>query len=126
MQTREAPDVIYFDPLVFDRVTDNLLTNAAKYTERGSIVVEVTGNDDFIIIQVSDSGRGIDETELERIFQPGGSSKDHRANDSFGVGLSVVLQLLEQVGGSLEVMSQPGRGTTFWANFPIGSESTLR
>ncbi len=125
MQTREAPATIYFDPLVFDRVTDNLLTNAAKYTERGSIVVEVSGNNEFIVIQVSDSGRGIDEGELERIFQPGGSSKDQRARDSFGVGLSVVLQLLEQVGGSLEVMSQPGRGTTFWANFPIGSEATL-
>jgi signal transduction histidine kinase len=126
MRTREAPDTIYFDPLVFDRVTDNLLTNAAKYTERGSIVVEVTGKDGFIVIQVSDSGRGIDEVELERIFQPDGSNKDSRARDSFGVGLSVVLQLLEQVGGSLEVMSQPGRGTTFWANFPVGSEATLQ
>jgi signal transduction histidine kinase len=126
MQTREAPEEIFFDPLVFDRVVDNLLTNAAKYTERGSIVVEVTGNDDFIIIQVSDSGRGIDEAELERIFRPGGSTKEKRARDSFGVGLSVVLELLEQVGGSLEVMSQPGRGTTFWANFPIGTEATLR
>jgi signal transduction histidine kinase len=126
MQTRDAPEEIFFDPLVFDRVIDNLLTNAAKYTERGSIVVEVTGNDDFIIIKVSDSGRGIDEAELERIFQAGGSTKEKRAQDSFGVGLSVVVELLEQVGGSLEVMSQPGRGTTFWANFPIGSEATLR
>lgn len=126
MKTREAPEEIFFDPLVFDRVVDNLLTNAAKYTERGSIVVEVTGDDDFIIIQVSDSGRGIEEAELERIFRPGGSTKEKRARDSFGVGLSVVLELLEQVGGSLEVMSQTGRGTTFWANFPIGSEATLR
>jgi len=126
MQTREAPDTIYFDPLVFDRVIDNLLTNAAKYTERGSIVVEVGGTPGFIVIQVSDSGRGISDDELQRIFKPGGSDKDRRARDSFGVGLSVVLHLLEQVGGSLEVMSTPGRGTTFWANFPVGSESTLR
>ncbi|MEO8874528.1 MAG: HAMP domain-containing sensor histidine kinase, partial [Polyangiaceae bacterium] len=72
MQTREAPKTIYFDPLVFDRVVDNLLTNASKYTERGSIVVEVGGKPGFIVIQVSDSGRGISEDELERIFQPGG------------------------------------------------------
>lgn len=125
LQTREAPDVIHLDPLVFDRVTDNLLTNAAKYTERGSIVVEVTGTPGFITIKVSDSGRGISEENLEKIFTAGGSNKAERARDSFGVGLSVILQLLEQVGGSLEVMSAEGRGTTFWANFPTGFDTAV-
>lgn len=125
IQTREAPEVINLDPLVFDRVTDNLLTNAAKYTERGSIVVEVTGTPGFITIKISDTGRGISEANLERIFTPGGSKKEERARDSFGVGLSVILQLLEQVGGWLEVMSAEGRGTTFWANFPTGFDSAV-
>lgn len=122
MQTREAPETIVLDPLVFDRVTDNLLTNATKYTERGSIVVEVTGSPGFIVIKISDTGRGIAEADLEKIFQPGGSNKEKRARDSFGVGLSVILQLLEQVGGNLEVMSTVGRGTTFWAYFPTGMD----
>ena len=125
IQTREAPEIINLDPLVFDRVTDNLLTNAAKYTERGSIVVEVTGTPGFITIKISDSGRGISEASLEKIFTPGGSKKEERARDSFGVGLSVILQLLEQVGGWLEVMSAEGRGTTFWANFPTGFDSAV-
>ena len=50
--------------------------------------------------------------------QYGGSKKSARARDSYGVGLSVILQLLDQVGGLLEVQSAPGKGTTFWAHFP--------
>ncbi|MEO9141025.1 MAG: HAMP domain-containing sensor histidine kinase, partial [Polyangiaceae bacterium] len=114
MQTREAPDAIMLDPIVFDRVTDNLLTNASKYTERGSIVVEMGGTPRSVIVKVSDSGRGIAEEDLVRIFTANGSPKAGRAGDSYGVGLSVILQLLEQVGGLLEVQSALGKGTTFW------------
>lgn len=122
MQTREAPDAIMLDPIVFDRVTDNLLTNAVKYTDRGSIVVEVSGSPRAVVVKISDSGRGIAEEDLVRIFTAGGSRTAARARDSYGVGLSVILQLLEQIGGLLEVQSTPGKGTTFWAHFPTGLE----
>ena len=114
--TREAPEAIESNPLLFDRVVDNLLTNAAKYTERGSIVVEVGGRPGALVLKVSDTGRGIADEALHRIFQPGGSTE--RAPGSWGVGLSVVVELLSQVGGRLEVMSRPGVGTTFWAHIP--------
>jgi signal transduction histidine kinase len=117
--TREAPDAIDIDPLLLDRIADNLLTNAAKYTERGSIVVELDGIPGFLVIKVSDTGCGIDPAAIERIFEPGGSSPDSRRGDSFGVGLSVVTQLLERIGGRLEVMSKPGEGTTFWVYLPL-------
>jgi len=122
--TREAPDSIEVDPLLFDRVTDNLLTNAAKYTERGSIVVEVDGSPGFLVIKVSDTGRGIPDEELEKIFHAGGSDTSSRARDSYGVGLSVVVNLLDHIGGKLEVMSKPGRGTTFWIHFPVSAQVT--
>jgi len=118
LSTREAPPTIITDRLVFDRVTDNLLTNATKYTERGSIVVELDGKPGFLTIKVSDTGRGIDPHEIERIFKPEGSDPKRREDGSHGVGLSVVVQLLGQIGGKLEVKSIPGRGTTFWAHFP--------
>ena len=124
--TREAPDRIETDTLVFDRVVDNLLTNAAKYTERGSIVVEVGGLPGFLTIKVSDTGKGIESIDIERIFQVDGSDQAKRAPHSFGVGLSVAVQLLAQIGGRLEVMSKSNFGTTFWAHFPIQAPSPAR
>jgi signal transduction histidine kinase len=117
--TREAPDAIDIDPLLLDRVVDNLLTNAAKYTERGSIIVECDGTPGFLVLKVSDTGRGMEADQLERSFAVGGSDPSGRARDSFGVGLSVVVQLLDQIGGRLEVMSRPAEGTTFWVYLPL-------
>jgi len=116
--TREAPESIEVDHLLFDRVVDNLLTNAAKYTDRGSIVVELAGSPDALTLKISDTGRGIPDDAIERIFRAGGSDAASRAPGSHGRGLSVVVQLLSQIGGKLDVMSKPGTGTTFWAHFP--------
>ena len=118
-KTREAPESIETDPLLFDRVVDNLLTNAAKYTDRGSIVVEVDGTTEYLTLKVSDTGRGISPEQIDRAFTPEGSDRNARAKNSYGVGLSVVVQLLGQVGGRLEVMSKPDSGTTFWVHFPL-------
>jgi len=114
-----APDSIRTDPMVFDRVLDNILTNAAKYTERGSIVVELDGSPDSLVIKVADTGRGIAAEDLQKTFEPGGSDPNLRARFSHGVGLSVAVQLLGQVGGKLVVMSKPSHGTTFWIHFPL-------
>jgi signal transduction histidine kinase len=119
--TREAPIAIDIDPLLLDRIVDNLLGNAAKYTDRGSVVAELDGTPGFLVIKVSDTGRGMDQEQLERCFTPGGSAPERRARDSFGVGLSVVVQLLDQIGGRLEVMSKIGEGTTFWVHLPLKS-----
>ncbi len=125
-KTREAPEAIETDPLLFDRVVDNLLTNAAKYTERGSIVVEVDGTTEYLTLKVSDTGRGISPEQIDRAFTPEGSERGSRAKNSYGVGLSVVVQLLGQVGGRLEVMSKTDSGTTFWVHFPIAVRSKSR
>jgi signal transduction histidine kinase len=114
-RTREAPEAITMDALFFDRVLDNILTNAAKYTEIGSIVIELDGTPTSLVIKVSDTGRGIASEDLDRTFRPRGV----HGPTGYGVGLSVVVQLLGQVGGRLEVMSKPAHGTTFWVHFPI-------
>lgn len=119
LASRETPPRIETDLLLFDRVIDNLLTNAAKYTERGSIVIELDGKPGFLTVKVSDTGRGIEEDDIRKIFEPDGSAKEARAKYSHGVGLSVVVRLLSQIGGKLEVMSLSGMGTTFWAHFPV-------
>jgi signal transduction histidine kinase len=132
--TREAPDEVLIDPLVFDRVVDNILTNAAKYTDRGSILLEISGtpappgangapNDGrpdlgFLTLKLSDTGHGIQASHVERIFRPRAAEEPSRPN-SYGIGLSSVVRLLAQIGGRLDVMSKAAVGTTFWAHFPV-------
>ncbi len=117
--TREAPPLIAMDRVVLDRVADNLLTNAVKYTEKGNVLVELDGKPGFLTLKVSDTGRGIEEDEKARIFLPNGSNALRRAERSHGVGLSGVARLMNLVGGEIEVMSLPQKGTTFWAHFPV-------
>lgn len=129
--TREAPDEIVIDPLVFDRVVDNLLTNAAKYTDRGSILLEIGGTPasattaggsdrpvgtSFLTLKLSDTGHGI--SAVDKIFHPRPANEPSTPN-SYGIGLSSVVRLMAQIGGRLDVMSKASVGTTFWAHFPV-------
>lgn len=130
--TREAPESVMMDPLVFDRIVDNLLTNAAKYTHRGSVLLEITGTVygsrpgdgeptavDYLTLKLSDTGEGIPSEAIDRIFRPRPANETSPRADSLGVGLSGVVRLLAQIGGRLDVLSKPGMGTTFWAHLPV-------
>lgn len=133
-KTREAPDEILIDPLVFDRVVDNILTNAAKYTDRGSILLELSGTPSlpsngnaeapaarpaYLTLKLSDTGQGIAAAQVERIFRPRPAHEVATRANSYGIGLSSVVRLLAQIGGRLDVMSKQDVGTTFWAHLPI-------
>lgn len=118
---REAPEHIRTDTALFNRIVDNLLVNAASQTQRGSIVVEVSGVPGFLTIKVSDTGPGLSEDDLSRVFRP--IQRTAVSPASAGPGLSVVVQLLARIGGKLEMMSTPGHGATFWAHIPIDSEA---
>lgn len=118
-RVREAPDRVVVDPMVLSRILDNLLTNAAKYTETGSIVLEVGGTPGHLTLKLSDTGRGMEPERLERAFIGGATSPNERAAHSYGVGLSVVVDLLRRIGGRVEVMSKEGVGTTFWVHVPL-------
>lgn len=127
----DAPGVIVIDPLVFDRVVDNLLTNAAKYTDRGSIQLELSGvtgprdGDRCLTLELTDTGRGIPENRIAAIFRPRPASEPKGPN-SYGIGLSSAVALLGQIGGRLEVSSQPGVGSTFAAFFPVSPPEAKR
>ncbi len=118
-QTREAPARVRLDSVLLDRVLDNLLTNAAKYTDRGSILVELDGVPGQLCIRISDTGRGISQDRLQQVF--GGTTPDAAplVGTSLGLGLSVVVRTLAQLQGRLEVMSRAGHGTTFWLYLPV-------
>ncbi len=116
-QTREAPDSFRVDVVLLDRVLDNILTNAAKHTERGSVAVEVGGTPGFVTIKVSDSGKGMTDERIQAVLSP--RSAGIPSSTGWGVGLSVVVDLLRRAGGRLEAVSKPGTGTTIWAHFPL-------
>ncbi len=118
-QTREAPKQVRLDSVLLDRVLDNLLTNAAKYTDRGSILVELDGVPGQLCIRISDTGRGIPPERLHQVFEGTTPDSAPGVGTSLGLGLSVVVRTLAHLHGRLEVMSRAGHGTTFWLYLPV-------
>lgn len=119
-----APESIVVDRLVFDRVVDNLLTNAAKYTDQGNIrlVLRAPRLDESalgcgLVLEVADTGRGIPKEKIAEILRPRATGMP-RTKESWGVGLSSAIRLLNQIGGRLEVTSEVDIGSTFRARFP--------
>ncbi len=93
----------------------NLVANGCKFTERGQIAIRVRRGDDGVIIEVSDTGIGIDPSRLAEVFEPfvqvdASSTKEHGGT---GLGLSIAARLAGELGGHIEAASVPGRGTTF-------------
>jgi signal transduction histidine kinase len=105
---------VYADPARLRQVLVNLLTNAAKFTDAGQISVRTrTLDDDTQIVEISDTGIGIPLSELHSIFEPfrRGSQAGHIGGA--GIGLALSRQLTEAMGGTLTVVSAPGKGSTF-------------
>ena len=94
----------------------HLVRNAVDHgiETRGRVIVEIARRDNWITITVTDDGRGIDPSLLDRIFQPGFSTAAEVSNISGrGVGLDVVKTTVEDLGGSVTVSSEPGKGSSF-------------
>jgi signal transduction histidine kinase len=98
----------------------NLLSNAAKFTDRGEVELVVTAQSDQIFIRVRDSGMGIAEQDLEQIFEPFlqlERGPTRRAGGT-GLGLSVTRKLARLLGGDVTVTSRIGSGSTFTVTLP--------
>lgn len=122
----EVPTLaVYGDPHRLEIVLTNLLGNALKFTpDGGRISVRLGGSDKSCVVAVEDSGPGIPENELGRIFdrfyQVEGSQR--RRQGGAGIGLSLARKLCELHGGSIAVASVVGQGTTFSVTLPLGRE----
>ncbi|MDX1584933.1 MAG: ATP-binding protein, partial [Thermoanaerobaculia bacterium] len=112
------------DPVRLGQVVENLISNACKYSGEGAAIdVLLEDRTDKVRIVVSDDGAGIEPSDLERIFERFHRVKKDEANaKGTGLGLYITKQIVEMHGGTIEVESQPGEGTTFAIEIPIRLE----
>jgi len=112
---------ISVDPFKIEQVFINLIDNAIKYTEEGKIAVSVGHNDDFIEIAIEDSGIGIQQEHLSRIFERFYVVDKSRSKKfgGTGLGLSIVKHIVNLHNGKINVESTPFKGTKFLITLPI-------
>jgi len=103
----------------------NLLSNALRYTERGKILVGCRRAGDKVRIEVWDSGIGIAEVHIGRIFDEHYQVEDRTHLGSFGLGLAIVQRLGNLLGHRVEVRSRPGEGSCFSIEIPLAREGII-
>ncbi len=117
------PEAIYVDREMWEKIVLNLLSNAFKFTFEGKIKVTLRWCGERVELCVSDTGLGIPEPELPKIFERfhrvrGARSRTHEGT---GIGLALVQELVRLHGGEITVRSQEGHGTAFTISIPSGS-----
>jgi two-component system OmpR family sensor kinase len=111
--------IAHLDELAFSGVVENLLSNAIKYGDRKPIELTLTSGDRLAQLIVRDNGIGIDSKDQDRIFERfervvGGAPKS-----GFGIGLWLVRNLVESMGGSITVLGKSGEGSCFTVTLPL-------
>ncbi|MEM1181652.1 MAG: ATP-binding protein, partial [Acidobacteriota bacterium] len=121
----ELPAPLQADPTRLRQILVNLLSNAIKFTERGHIHVRVQwgAEDSSLRLEVEDSGIGIPEAAVERLFSPFQQvdSSTSRRFGGTGLGLAICKSLAELMDGRIGVDSRRGHGSTFWLELPLGA-----
>lgn len=122
-QSRHVNQVVYgyVDVNFMREIMDNLIGNACKYTPAGgSIYVNVRGDGDRVLINVTDTGIGISSSDLDHVFQKfyRADNSDTRTIGGTGLGLFIVKQRVEAMGGRVWAESAFGEGTTFYVSLP--------
>jgi two-component system, sensor histidine kinase LadS len=123
MEMKEGIGEVVADQRKVKQVLINLLTNAVKFTDAGSIVVSAELDGAFVEVQVHDTGIGITPEQKERIFEAFWQAEQPitRRAGGTGLGLTISRRLLDLLGGEMKVTSEPGQGSTFTARIPLQS-----
>lgn len=118
----DVPDSFMVDPGRLRQILFNLLGNAIKMTEVGGVLVtarcEKAGE---VIVMVEDTGPGMDEGMVERLFREFEQSEERkrRPDEGAGLGLAITRRLIVAMGGDISVETQPGKGATFSVRLPV-------
>jgi signal transduction histidine kinase len=119
-----APDApsVPADRARLSQVVQNLVDNAVKFSSAGdAVVVRTHRADDTVLLEVSDTGPGLQEDDFARVFSKYGrlSSRPTAGEKSTGLGLAISKQLVQQHRGDIGVRNNPERGATFWFSLPL-------
>ena len=117
------PAEIESDPKRLKQILINLVGNAIKFTKQGNVKVVVKFASNILQFDIIDTGIGMTMTQQRRLFQPF-SQGDHRVNREFGgtgLGLAISQRLANMLGGSIEVQSEAGKGSTFTVTTAVGN-----
>lgn len=107
------------DPLHIRQITENLLSNALKFTQKGSVSIHVSYKAGELIFMVIDTGQGISEEEQQRIFREFTRLSNAQGEEGFGLGLSITQKMVALLKGNIQVTSKVNKGTTFRVSLPM-------
>ncbi len=128
---QDIPQEVVGDKVRLNQVLTNLISNGIKFTEKGSVVISVqpekkSKNSDYIHFSVKDTGIGIAQNKLTKIFESF-EQEDISTSTKYGgtgLGLAISKQLVELMGGELQVKSTVGEGSEFYFTIPFGTDKT--
>jgi len=117
----EDPGIMFIDKMRLKQCLLNLVGNAAKFTQNGTISISVTRSNGEIAFSIIDTGIGISKDHLIRLFDEFSQAESTTARDygGTGLGLSITQKLVQLMGGDVEVESESGKGSRFTLNLPV-------
>jgi signal transduction histidine kinase len=118
------PAETHLDPRAMERVFGNLLSNAIKYAPRApDIYVRGWTDHETVHVSVRDTGIGIDEEDLARLFEPYFRAQSAAGIAGTGIGLNIVREIIGMHGGQISVASEVGQGSTFTVSLPLNNQN---
>jgi signal transduction histidine kinase len=121
--TTDIPDektVVAIDQIWTERILGNLIQNSFKFTNPGgSIKVRVYKDNEFIYTEVIDTGAGIPEDKLKLVFERNYQAHDDKKHLGYGLGLTIVKEMVTRLGGAIEAISKVNHGTTMRFSLPV-------
>jgi signal transduction histidine kinase len=120
----DVHDAVYVDIDMWERIILNLISNAFKYSKEGTISLNIQQKDKDVYVSVCDTGVGIPEDQLDKIFNRFHriENTEGRSQEGTGIGLAMVRELVKLHHGTIHVTSKPGKGSTFTVKIPVGKE----